>query len=68
MILGGDRTFGELDVPVPSQAAKSGQARLTPWTWLPLTVLGLGLALGVVLWAKWGFLIAFDALMTFCFG
>lgn len=55
-------------MPVPSQAAKSGQARLTPWTWLPLAVLGLGLALGVVLWTKWGFLIAFDALMTFCFG
>ena len=55
----------------PSQTARSRQTerpRLTPWTWLPLTVLGLGLALGVFLWAKWGFLIAFDALMTFCFG
>jgi len=39
-----------------------------PWAWLPLAVLGLGLALGAVLWAKWGFLIAFDALMSFCFG
>ncbi len=67
MILGGDRTFGELGVPVVrSQAAKSGQVLLTPWTWLPPTVLGLGLVLGVVLWAKWGFLIAFDA--RFCFG
>ena len=68
MILGGDGRFGELGVPVPSEAARSERARGMPWAWLPLAVLGLGLALGVVLWAKWGFLIAFDALMSFCFG
>ena len=68
MILGGDGRFEELGVSVPSEVARSERAWGKPWTWLPLAVLGLGLALGVVLWAKWGFLIAFDALISFCFG
>lgn len=30
-------------------------------------VLGAGALAGLVLWAKWGFAIAFDALVTYCF-
>ncbi len=33
----------------------------------PLVLLPL-LLIGLTLWARWGWLIAFDALMTFCFG
>jgi hypothetical protein len=33
-----------------------------------LVVLVPLLALGMVLWDRWGWLIAFDALMSFCFG
>ena len=35
--------------------------------WLPLLVIGAGLALGLVLWGKWGFLIAFEAIRAYCF-
>ena len=30
-------------------------------------LLGAGLILGVALWAKWGFAIAFEAIRTYCF-
>jgi hypothetical protein len=30
-------------------------------------VIGVGLAFGVVLWAKWGFLVAFETLRSYCF-
>ena len=30
-------------------------------------LLGAGLLLGVALWAKWGFAIAFDAIRAYCF-
>jgi hypothetical protein len=36
-------------------------------TWLPVALLGAGLILGIVLWAKWGFAIAFEAIRTYCF-
>jgi hypothetical protein len=31
-------------------------------------LLALGALGGLVLWARWGFLIAFDAAVTYCFG
>jgi ferric-dicitrate binding protein FerR (iron transport regulator) len=31
-------------------------------------LLAAGILGGLVLWAKWGFLIAFDAVTTYCFG
>ena len=37
------------------------------FTWLPVVVLGVGLLLGVALWAKWGFAIAFEAIRAYCF-
>jgi hypothetical protein len=36
--------------------------------WLPPVLIGAGLMLGVVLWAKWGFVIAFEAIRSYCFG
>ena len=35
--------------------------------WLPVALLGVGLIVGVALWAKWGFAIAFEAVRTYCF-
>ena len=35
--------------------------------WLPAALLGAGLLLGIALWAKWGFAIAFEAIRTYCF-
>jgi hypothetical protein len=34
---------------------------------LPVALIGGGLILGVALWAKWGFAIAFEAIRTYCF-
>jgi hypothetical protein len=34
---------------------------------LPALVLAAGLAAGVVLWAEWGFAVAFEAIRTYCF-
>jgi hypothetical protein len=51
-----------------SAAATEGQRRRTATsTWLPAALLGAGLLLGVALWAKWGFAIAFEAIRTYCF-
>ena len=41
--------------------------RLATFGWLPVAVLGVGLLLGVALWARWGFAIAFEAIRTYCF-
>lgn len=30
-------------------------------------VLAAGALLGLFVWAKWGFLVAFDAVVTYCF-
>jgi hypothetical protein len=35
--------------------------------WLPAALIGAGALLGLALWAKWGFAIAFDAIRTYCF-
>lgn len=32
-----------------------------------MAVLGAGALGGLVLWAKWGFMVAFDAVITYCF-
>jgi hypothetical protein len=49
-------------------AATSAPAcRVSLLAWLPLLVMGAGLAFGVVLWAKWGFLIAFETVRAYCF-
>jgi hypothetical protein len=52
--------------PAGSARDRRGQ-RLASATWLPVALLGAGLILGVALWAKWGFAIAFEAIRTYCF-
>ena len=44
-----------------------GRSRPSALVWLPALVLGAGLALGLLLWGKWGFAIAFEAIRTYCF-
>jgi hypothetical protein len=34
---------------------------------VPIALLGAGLIIGVALWAKWGFAIAFEAVRAYCF-
>jgi hypothetical protein len=41
--------------------------RPATFAWVPAALLGAGLLLGVALWAKWGFAIAFEAIRTYCF-
>jgi hypothetical protein len=54
-------------------SASAGSVRDRRWqrpasaTWLLVALLGAGLILGVALWAKWGFAIAFEAIRTYCF-
>ncbi len=47
--------------PAPARGGSS------PLVWLPLLVIGAGLVLGLGLWARWGFLVAFEALRAYCF-
>jgi hypothetical protein len=56
-------------VPVVHSASARDRRRQPPAsaTWLPVALLGAGLILGVALWAKWGFAIAFEAIRTYCF-
>ncbi len=42
-------------------------AWLSPLDVVVLAVLAAGLMVGVALWGKWGFLIAFEALTRYCF-
>ena len=48
-------------------SVKGCRRQLATSAWLPAALLGAGLALGVALWAKWGFAIAFDAIRSYCF-
>jgi hypothetical protein len=50
-----------------SEPAAPARGRMGVLGWLPLLVIGAGLAAGLVLWAKWGFLIAFETLRSYCF-
>ena len=49
------------------EPAAPARGRLGLLGWLPLLVIGAGLAAGLVLWAKWGFLIAFETIRSYCF-
>ena len=52
-----------------STSAGQDRRRGRPATsaWLPAAVLGAGVLLGVGLWGKWGFAIAFEAIRAYCF-
>jgi hypothetical protein len=52
-------TSAETRSPRPRRAAAFG--------WRPIALIGAGLVLGVALWAKWGFAVAFDAIRSYCF-
>jgi len=41
--------------------------RVPAFAWLPAALLGAGILLGLVLWSKWGFAIAFEAIRAYCF-
>ncbi len=56
--------------PAPAEApAPVAEERARPQLliWLPALVLGAGLVLGVVLWARWGLVIAFETVRAYCF-
>jgi hypothetical protein len=61
--------------PVPAIHSSSeapttdGRRRERPvaFAWLPAALLGVGLVLGLGLWSKWGFAIAFEAIRSYCF-
>lgn len=54
--------------PTPTTALDERRRRRSvALAWWPLAVLGAGVLLGVALWAKWGFAIAFEAIRTYCF-
>ena len=63
----GSRAVAVAD-PTPTTALHDRQRqRPAALAWWPLAVLGAGVLLGVGLWAKWGFAIAFEAIRTYCF-
>jgi hypothetical protein len=51
-----------------SDAGHAGFWRRHPVETGAALLLAAGAVGGVVLWAKWGFLVAFDAVVTYCFG
>jgi hypothetical protein len=56
--------------PAPAEARDpeiEGRVRPNLMLWLPALVLGAGLALGLVLWARWGLVIALEMVRAYCF-
>ena len=49
------------------RAQDKERSRPSALLWLPALVLGAGLAVGLLLWGKWGTAIAFEAIRTYCF-
>jgi hypothetical protein len=56
-----------LGVSTSAGSPAAGRRRPRSLAWLPVAVLGVGLLLGVALWAKWGFAIAFETIRAYCF-
>lgn len=61
----GEEQRRALDRATGNDSGRTGHAA---FGWLPVVLLGAGLLLGVGLWAKWGVLIAFEAIRSYCFG
>ena len=53
--------------PISTPAAIADRPRVAAYPWVALALLGAGVLLGVALWAKWGFAIAFEAIRAYCF-
>jgi hypothetical protein len=49
----------------PAQDRDPGRRR-GGFVWVPAAVLGAGLLLGIAVWAKWGFAVAFEAIRSYC--
>ena len=49
-----------------ASAQSAGRPQPSALVWLPALVLAAGLAIGLLLWGKWGFAIAFEAIRTYC--
>jgi hypothetical protein len=65
MVTLGSRALRVASVPVAVPESAPAR-RMSPFAWVPLLVIGAGLAFGLVLWAKWGFLIAFETVRAYC--
>ena len=54
---------------VDPTSTRDGRQRERPaaFAWLPAVLLGVGLLLGLVLWSKWGFAVAFEMIRSYCF-
>jgi hypothetical protein len=63
----GSRALGIARSRTAAASEPAPTRRLGPLAWLPLVVIGAGLAFGLALWAKWGFLIAFETVRAYCF-
>jgi hypothetical protein len=50
---------------IPAQDRGPGRRR-GAFVWVPAAVLGAGLVLGIAVWAKWGFAVAFEAIRAYC--
>jgi hypothetical protein len=64
-------TFGSGEVPLAPSTSTDPPETRSKWpaayAWAPAALLGAGVLLGVALWAKWGFAVAFDAIRAYCF-
>jgi hypothetical protein len=53
--------------PSSTPAATANRPRVAAHAWLPAALLAAGVLIGVALWAKWGFAVAFEAIRAYCF-
>jgi hypothetical protein len=70
ILLAGSTSANSSVALTQSTSAETREPRLrssAAVSWLPVALIGAGALLGLALWAKWGFAIAFDAIRTYCF-
>jgi hypothetical protein len=57
--------MGAAGLGAPAQG-QGPRRRHGAFAWVPAAVLGAGLLLGLAVWAKWGFAVAFEAIRAYC--